>query len=101
MMKKCAKGFLASLGMNGMMSKEQILAVNPDFFLLPTWDYSGTTDLDQFAAEAASDPALQSVTAIRERRLVKVPDRYLVSSSQYIVDGVAGVAKAAYPQLFP
>jgi iron complex transport system substrate-binding protein len=84
--------------MNGVLSKEQIVKVDPDILLLPTWDYTGKTDLRQFAKDLQDDPAFSSVKAIREQRLIPVLDRHLYCSSQYIVYGVREVASAAYPQ---
>lgn len=91
---------LAGLDPNGVMSQEALLAVNPDILLMPTWDYTGKTDLEQFRSRVQNDPALQAVKAVRNRQLLPVPDRYLFSSSQYIVNGVQAVAAAAYPELF-
>lgn len=88
----------AGLGMTGILSKEQIVAINPDLLIIPTWDYSGKTDLQKFADEVKTDPALQTVKAVRQQKLIPVPDRYLYCSSQYIVYGVRALAKAAYPQ---
>lgn len=92
---------LAGLGKNEILSKEQLVKVNPDILLMPTWDYTGKTDMAQFAADIRNDPALQSVQAIRRQQLVSIPERYLVCTSQYIVWGVKDLASYAYPQYFP
>jgi iron complex transport system substrate-binding protein len=86
------------IGMNELMSKEQVVQANPQVFILPTWDYTGKTDLNQFKADMLHDPAFQTIPAIKEKQLFMLPDRYLASPSQYIVQGVRDVAKAAYPQ---
>jgi iron complex transport system substrate-binding protein len=91
---------VAGLGMNEVLSKEQIVRVNPDVILLPIWDYTGKTDIQKFGAEVQADQALQTVNAIRQRNLVPVPDRHMACSSQYIVYGVKDIAQAAYPQVF-
>lgn len=91
---------LAGLGRDDVMSKEQIVSVNPDVILLPVWDYSGKTDMNKFAEDIQTDPALQSVKAIRNKKMVVVPDKHLTSTSQYIVHGVQDVARAVYPQYF-
>lgn len=91
---------MAGLDKNGTLTKEQVVQISPDFFLLPTWDYTNKQNLDQFKEEVQNDPALQSVKAVQNKRLLKVPDRYLFCTSQYIVKGVRSVAKAAYPELF-
>jgi len=91
---------LAGLSREDVMSKEQIVSVNPDVILLPVWDYSGKTDMKKFAEDVQNDPALQSVKAIRNKKMIVVPDRHLTSTSQYIVLGVQDVARAVYPQYF-
>lgn len=90
---------LGGLDKSGNLAKEQVVKLNPDIILLPTWDYTGKTNLQHFQEDLEKDPALQPVSAIRQRRLVAVPDRYLYCTSQYIVQGVRAVAAAAYPQL--
>lgn len=88
----------AGVGKDEIMSKEQIVAAGPDLFIMPMWNYNGKKDVEQFESEIQADPAFQSLTAIKKQQLIKIPDRHLTSSSQYIVQGVADVAKAAYPQ---
>lgn len=90
----------AGLKMSELLTKEEIVAVNPDVILLPTWDYGSKTDIKAFGHGIQTDPALQSVTAIRQRNLISVQESHLACSSQYIVQGVRDVAKAAYPQYF-
>jgi iron complex transport system substrate-binding protein len=86
------------VGMNSLMSKEQVVQANPDVFILPTWDYTGKRDLNQFKAEIQDDPAFQTLTAIKQQQLFMMPDRHLTCSSQYIVQGVADIARVTYPQ---
>jgi iron complex transport system substrate-binding protein len=85
-------------GKSEVMSKEQIVAANPDFFIMPMWDYNGKTKVEQFKSEVQADPAFQSLTAIKKQQVIMIPDRHLSCTSQYIVQGVADVAKAAYAQ---
>ncbi len=91
---------MLGLSMNEMMSKEQIVKINPDIIFLPLWDYAGKTDLQKFGEDMQHDPALQPVKAIQNRRLVAVPDSHLSCNSQYIVEAVRDVARAAYPEYF-
>lgn len=91
---------IAGLNRHELLAKEQIVAVNPDIFFVPTWDFRKKTDLGQFKAEIQNDPALQTVTAVKTRNIVMTPDRHLVCASQYIVAGVRDVAATAYPRYF-
>jgi iron complex transport system substrate-binding protein len=91
---------IAGLRDNEILSKEQIVRINPDLLILPTWDYTGKTDPQQYKDAVRTDPGFQSVKAVQRQRLVQISDRYLVSSSPYIVYGVQELAKAAYPRYF-
>lgn len=90
---------LAGLGKYGMLSKEQIVQINPDVFIMPMWDYTGKTDVNQYRKEVYGDPGLQTVKAVRNNQLIMAPDKYQNSSSHYIVYGVRDIARAAYPNL--
>lgn len=87
------------LGKNDALTKEAIVAANPDVILVPTWT-KGKLDVDQVRQELLNDPALQSVKAIREKRLVQVSDAYLYCAAQDITKGIRGIAAAAYPERF-
>ena len=87
------------LGKNDALTKEAIVAANPDVILVPTWT-KGKLDVDQVRQELLHDPALQSVKAIREKKLVQVSDAYLYCASQDITKGIRGIAAAAYPERF-
>lgn len=87
------------LGKNDALTKEAIVAANPDVILVPTWT-KGKLDVDQVRQELLHDPALQSVKAIREKKLVQVSDAYLYCASQDITKGIRGIAMAAYPERF-
>jgi iron complex transport system substrate-binding protein len=89
------------VGKYDFMSKEQIVEANPDVFILSMEDYTGKRDVNQFKTEIQTDPAFQNLTAIKQQQLFMIPDSHLTSTSQYIVQGVEDVAKAAYPQIEP
>ena len=86
--------------MNGQqLSKEQIIRFDPEVILLPTWGYTTKTNMEDYAAEIINDPALQQVTAIKNRRLVVIQDRHMLTTSQYMVECVKDVFEAAYPEV--
>ncbi len=89
---------IVGLGRHEILSKEQIVLINPDMFFVPTWDYNQKTNFEQYRADIQNDPALQPVRAVKTQKLVMVPDRHLVCASQYIVYGVRDIARAAYPE---
>ena len=89
------------LGIKGQISKEQVVQVNPDIFLLPTWNYDKHSDPEKFARELMEDPAYRNVKAVKNREMVYVSDRYRFVASHHIVDAVENIAYAVYPELFP
>ncbi|MEN6566237.1 MAG: ABC transporter substrate-binding protein [Veillonellales bacterium] len=90
---------LAGLGMNQHLSKEQIVNINPDVFLMPSWDYYGKTDMQQYKTDIVTDPAFQTLKAVRQKRIVEVPDNHMLCTSQYMVHCVRDIFNAAYPEL--
>lgn len=92
-------GSIAGLGKFDLMSQEQMIKVNPDVLIMPMWDSTGRNNIGQYREKVRSDPGLQSVKAVKNDRLIPVPDRFQSSASHYIVYGVREVARAAYPEL--
>lgn len=82
------------------LAKEQIIAVNPDIFMLPTWNYDGRSDADAYRQQIITDPALQHVAAVRNQQVELVHDRYRYVASQHVVESIEAFAKTAYPELF-
>ena len=46
------------------------------------------------------DASFQTVNAVKEDRIISVPNPHISAISQYVVLAVEDVAKAAYPELF-
>ncbi len=90
----------AGLEKNMTLSKEQIVQADPDILLLPNWNYDGKKDVAGFKSSVQNDPALQTVKAVRQRRLLEIPDRHLYCVSQYAADGIRELARTAYPDAF-
>ncbi|MBP2657212.1 MAG: corrinoid transporter substrate-binding protein [Firmicutes bacterium] len=87
----------AGLGKNDALTKECIISINPDLILVPTWG-SGKLDANKIKANLENDPALQFIKAIRNKRLVQLPDLYLYCASQDIVQAIRDIMNAAYPE---
>ena len=79
-----------------LMPKEQVVQMNPDVIFLPTWDYSGKIDLEEYKKEIINDPALQTVKAIQTESLYVIPDKHMLSSSQYMVECIKDIYEACY-----
>lgn len=82
-----------------LVSKEQVVDMDPDIILLPSWSYEGF-DAGKFAEEFKNDRSLAGVNAIVNGEVFSLPEAHTTSLSQYMVLGVEDIAKAAYPELF-
>ncbi|MGE5613885.1 MAG: ABC transporter substrate-binding protein [Bacillota bacterium] len=93
---------VARAGMTGwpMVSKEQIIEFNPDIIILPSWYYDPKNSLEGMINTLKGDASLSTVNAIKNDRLITVPNQHISAISQYVVLAVEDVARAAYPELF-
>lgn len=87
-------------GSTPIISKEQIVRLDPDVFLLPTWNYNEKQDVQGYAYAVMNDPAYQQVKAVKNQQLKFVSDKYRYVASQHIVEAVENIARAVYPELF-
>ena len=70
--------------------------MDPDILIVPVWTAHGRYDIDKFNREYLDDPALQTVKAIREQRIVRPHEGYIYNSSQDMVFGAQDLAHLAY-----
>lgn len=82
-----------------LVSKEQIIDMDPEMILLPSWSYEGF-DAVKFADEFKNDKSLAGVSAIVNSDVFSLPEAHMTSLSQYMVLGVEDIARAAYPEMF-
>ncbi|TDY47964.1 iron complex transport system substrate-binding protein [Alicyclobacillus sacchari] len=89
---RMAGGTNAAAGLNGWakITDEEIVKLNPSVII-------DSSDDAAFLKKLASDPALQSVAAVREHHLYAIDSADLSSVSQYVVKGVYDVAKVIHP----
>ena len=78
------------------LTKEHIVAVNPDVLIVPVWNDHGSYDIEKFNREYLGDPALQTVRAIRDRRIARPHEGYIYNASQDMVFGAQNIAHLAY-----
>lgn len=91
---------LTGIKKNESLSKEQIVAINPDVLLLPSWEATGKVELSTYVDEIKNDPAYKDIKAVRNNRLIHVHDNYLYSISQYAANAVDELARGVYPELY-
>jgi iron complex transport system substrate-binding protein len=71
------------------LSAEQVLAMNPQVIVNGSLDQ----DAQRGLPVALMHPALQGTDALQHGRVYTIPSRYLVTISQFIVDGVEEFAR--------
>lgn len=82
------------------LSKEEIVALDPELILLTDWGSYATEGVDGQKAMIMADPAYQTIQAVRKEAIFGVQGKHLLTTSHYIVRGVRDVAKIAYPEAF-
>lgn len=92
----------SSTGENGraIISKEMVVKINPDIFLLPTWNLDNKQDVQGYAYQVMNDPAYRNVKAVRNKQLKFVPDKYRYVASHHIVEAIEKIARTVYPEIF-
>ena len=81
------------------LSREGLLKIDPDMLILPGWidgDPQGST---AFLKDITGSPGLQGLSAVRNGRVLVMPETLKSTTSQYIADAVEWLARAAYPTL--
>jgi iron complex transport system substrate-binding protein len=74
------------------LSAEQVLAMNPQVIISGSLDQGARRGLPA----ALMHPALQGTDAVQHGRVYTIPSRYLVTISQFIVDGVEAFARVLH-----
>jgi iron complex transport system substrate-binding protein len=74
------------------LSAEQVLAMNPQVIVSGSFDQDGQRGLPPVLMH----PALQGTDALQHGRVYTIPSRYLVTISQFIVDGVEVFARVLH-----
>ncbi len=68
-----------------ILSKEEVVKANPDLLILGSWTMGGKyKSSEKQLEEYYNDPAFATVTAIKKRRVVIVPQRYVNCLSHHV-----------------
>ncbi len=91
-------GALAGITHGEQVSKEMMIKVNPDIIFLSSKVYDTDTYKTPEAKELYEEEAFKEVKAIRNKRVVVVDARWIMSYSQFMVNAVEAMAEAAYEE---
>ena len=92
------KNLAAEAGITGhqKISLEVVIQLDPEIILLSAWQ----PDVDNFEQKILSHPVLKDVSAIKEKRVYALPEKYLTTVSHFIAEGVEEMARQLHPNLF-
>ncbi|GEA50171.1 ABC transporter substrate-binding protein [Vibrio inusitatus NBRC 102082] len=76
------------------MSKEMMVALNPEVLFVPGWIYGDEQGADNFMNQVMTDPALRSIDAIKRGYVYPIPENLRGTYSQHIVETILFVNKA-------
>ena len=83
-----------------VMTKEQLVQIDPDILFLPTYNDHGNYDVGKFRREYLDDPSLQTMKAIRNQAFAEPFEGYIYNCSQDFVFGVQEIAYRVYGDAF-
>ncbi len=82
------------------LSKEMIIKYNPQIIILPSWYYDAKVSFYTLNEKIKGDKALADIKAVKNNKIISVPQNHISSTSQYAVLAVEDISKVAYPGLF-
>ncbi len=82
------------------LSKEEVIRMNPDIVILPSWSYQNTMNAKAYLDNFKKDPSFKNLKAVKNNKVFIITDRYMQTNSQYMINGVLALAKKAYPRFF-
>ena len=81
------------------MTKEQLVAANPDYLFFPSYE-DGATNEENYGRQYLDDPSLAQMTAVRMQQIGHPWARYVYNLSQNIVYGIQETAWILYGDAF-
>ncbi len=82
------------------LSKEKVLQIDPDLLVLPGWVYGDPGGASAFLSRFTRDPAFRGLAAVKNDKVLMMPEKLKSTTSQYIASAVEWLAEKAYPELF-
>lgn len=82
------------------MSKEVVVAVDPDVIFVPGYIWGEEGAAEAFGDTVRTDPAFADVAAVRNDRVIAIPERLKGTYSHYLIDAAELVARLVYPERY-
>lgn len=90
-------GIVASAGGN----REALVSINPDIIFIPSNAYTPTGHSSPSETDFLDDPVLSAIPAVKNHRIYVVDAKWIMSYSQFMVNGMEEMAKDAYEYEIP
>lgn len=84
------------LKMGERLSAEQVIKVNPDIVLLPTWSHHKNNNPHKFKDDFINNEPYKNLKAVRTNNVYLLDEKYRGCGSHYVVDGIIKLHKIAY-----
>jgi len=82
------------------VSKEMIVTMNPDVLLIPSWNFGEIQKGAEFKKNIMHDHAYREIRAVKDNRVYQIQDKYIYSTSHYVINGIEDMAADIYPQYY-
>lgn len=91
------KGSSVKGGTSRILSKEEVVKTNPDFFIMGSWSPGGNyLPSDKQLVEIYNDPAFANIPAVKNKHAYIIHQSYVNSLSQHAVLGVEKLYSMVY-----
>lgn len=88
------------LAKNDFVSKEQLVLLNPDVFIVVDYNYDGKHAAEKMVKEITEDPAFHNTTAYKNKAIYVLPGAHMLGLAHYIAYAVEDMGKVLYPERF-
>lgn len=87
---------LLGLDISDSGTREDLIRINPDVIIVPSNVYSFDQYKEIEITALYSDPALKDVKAVKNHQIYVIDARWIMSYSQFIVNGIEELARVTY-----
>ena len=87
---------LLGLDISDSGTREDLIRINPDVIIVPSTAYSFDQYKEIEVTALYSDPALKDVKAVKNHQIYVIDARWIMSYSQFIVNGIEELARVTY-----
>lgn len=87
---------LLGLDISDSGTREDLIRINPDIIIVPSNVYSFDQYKEIEVTALYSDPALKDVKAVKNHQIYVIDARWIMSYSQFIVNGIEELARVTY-----